>query len=85
MVVADPNIIKDITTSRARFPKAVHMYEALNFFGRNIISSEGEEWKKFRKICAPAFNDVSVIALLGKDTNRVVFDRGITRWCGMKA
>ncbi|KAF5311992.1 hypothetical protein D9619_003403 [Psilocybe cf. subviscida] len=57
MTVADPHIIKDITNSRARFPKATQVYEALNFYGRNIISTEGEEWKKYRKICAPAFND----------------------------
>jgi cytochrome P450 len=27
-------------------------------FGPNIITSEGEEWKKYRKIAAPAFSEV---------------------------
>ena len=54
-----PSGHQDITSSRFRFPKATQIYEALNFYGRNIISTEGEEWKKYRKICAPAFNDVS--------------------------
>lgn len=52
--------VQEITTSRARFPKAVSQYEVLTFFGRNIIATEGDEWKKYRKISAPAFSDVSV-------------------------
>jgi cytochrome P450 len=55
--IADAALIKEITSSRARFPKPVHYYELLTFFGRNIIASEGEEWKKYRKISAPAFSD----------------------------
>jgi hypothetical protein len=27
-------------------------------FGANIVASEGEEWKKYRKIVAPAFSEV---------------------------
>jgi cytochrome P450 len=30
----------------------------LAFFGHNIVVSEGDEWKKYRKIAAPAFSDV---------------------------
>ncbi|KAF5322275.1 hypothetical protein D9619_001909 [Psilocybe cf. subviscida] len=55
--IADAALIKEITSSRARFPKPVHYYDVLTFFGRNIIASEGEEWKKYRKISAPAFSD----------------------------
>jgi cytochrome P450 len=55
--IADAALIKEITSSRARFPKPVHYYKRLTFFGRNIVASEGEEWKKYRKISAPAFSD----------------------------
>jgi hypothetical protein len=27
-------------------------------FGANVVASEGEEWKKYRKIVAPAFSEV---------------------------
>jgi hypothetical protein len=27
-------------------------------FGANIVASEGDEWKKYRKIVAPAFSEV---------------------------
>ena len=30
----------------------------MSVFGENIVASEGEEWKKFRKISAPAFAEV---------------------------
>ena len=49
---------KEVTTSRARFPKPVNLYAALSVFGINIVASEGEEWKKYRKIAAPAFSEV---------------------------
>jgi hypothetical protein len=47
-----------VTSSRYRFPKPVHQYSLLLFFGTNIVASEGKEWKRFRKIAAPAFSDV---------------------------
>ena len=46
-----------MTFSRSRFPKPVEQYKVLTFFGRNIVASEGDEWKKYRKIAAPAFSD----------------------------
>jgi hypothetical protein len=50
---------QEVTTSRAKFPKPVGMYTVLCIFGRNIVASEGEEWKRYRKIAAPAFSEVS--------------------------
>ncbi|KXN89025.1 Secologanin synthase [Leucoagaricus sp. SymC.cos] len=55
--VADPAAVKEITTYRSRFPKPVDLYNVLSFFGYNIIASEGEDWKRYRKISAPAFSD----------------------------
>ncbi|KDR79325.1 hypothetical protein GALMADRAFT_243295 [Galerina marginata CBS 339.88] len=57
IVLADAAAIKEVTSSRSRFPKPVHNYKALSFYGHNIVASEGEEWKKYRKISAPAFSD----------------------------
>ena len=36
----------------------MYRYEVLAIFGPNIVASEGEEWKKYRKIAAPAFSEV---------------------------
>lgn len=51
---------QEVTSSRARFPKPVDIYEAVSIFGPNIVASEGDEWKKYRKISAPVFSDVRV-------------------------
>ena len=50
--------IAGVTTYRARFPKPVGIYVPLLVFGRNIVASEGEEWKRYRAITAPAFSEV---------------------------
>jgi len=47
-----------VTASRAKFPKDVDHYAVLATFGANVVVSEGEEWKKYRKIVAPAFSEV---------------------------
>ena len=46
--------------NRARFPKPIHQYVVLQIFGGNIVASEDEEWKRYRKISAPAFSEVGV-------------------------
>ncbi|KAF7983462.1 hypothetical protein HWV62_21746 [Athelia sp. TMB] len=67
--VADAEVIKvstEITSYRHKFPKPIDQpclltqiskYEVLTFFGGNIVASEGQQWKKYRKIAAPAFSD----------------------------
>ena len=52
---------QEITTARAQFPKPAREYEIVSFYGPNIVTSEGEEWKKYRKISAPAFSHVRTI------------------------
>ncbi|KAF9048946.1 cytochrome P450 [Panaeolus papilionaceus] len=65
MYVADAALAKEITMSRARFPKPVELYKGLSFYGENIVASEGDQWKKYRKISAPAFSERN---------NRLVWD-----------
>ncbi|KAF8903954.1 cytochrome P450 [Gymnopilus junonius] len=55
--IADAKAVKEVISARARFPKPVAQYKVLTFFGRNIVASEGDEWKRYRKITAPAFSD----------------------------
>uniref|UniRef100_A0A8H7XL65 Cytochrome P450 n=1 Tax=Psilocybe cubensis TaxID=181762 RepID=A0A8H7XL65_PSICU len=54
---ADADVAKEITSSRYRFPKPIDQYEALSVYGLNIVASEGDDWKRYRKIAAPAFSD----------------------------
>ncbi|EDR04916.1 uncharacterized protein LACBIDRAFT_303796 [Laccaria bicolor S238N-H82] len=46
LILADPAAIKPLED-----------YEPLKIFGPSILTSEGEQWKRYRKIVAPAFSD----------------------------
>ncbi|KAJ3712509.1 family 614/534 cytochrome P450 [Lentinula raphanica] len=48
---------QEVTLSRARFPKPVQQYKVISFFEDNIVASEGDDWKQYRKVAAPAFSD----------------------------
>jgi len=71
--LADAAAIKEVTTSRARFPKPVELYKVLMVFGGNIVASEGEEWKRYRTISAPAFSERNT-RLVWDETIRIMFD-----------
>ncbi|KAI0064390.1 hypothetical protein BV25DRAFT_316258 [Artomyces pyxidatus] len=51
------------------------------FFGRNIVASEGEEWKRFRKIAAPAFSEKNN-SLVWDETVRIMNDMFDNVWKG---
>jgi hypothetical protein len=50
--------LQEITLDRFRYPKPLESYEGLNVFGTNIVFSEGDLWKTYRKLSSPAFADV---------------------------
>lgn len=62
--VADAEVITQITTRRNDFPKPLQMYRRLNLFGRNVVATEGAEWRMHRKVTAPSF---------GEKNNELVF------------
>ena len=53
---------QEVVGARARFPKPLEVYELLASFGSNILVTEGDEWKRQRKIAAPAFSEVRFLA-----------------------
>ncbi|KAF9049306.1 cytochrome P450 [Hymenopellis radicata] len=57
LIVADPDVCKDLTTDTSRFQKPLEQYEPVTFFGPNILAAEGLLWKRYKKICAPAFSE----------------------------
>ncbi|VDB86106.1 unnamed protein product [Peniophora sp. CBMAI 1063] len=58
--VADPSAIKDISMRRVVFPKPLGIYKGFAIFGNNIIASEGDEWRKYHRISAPAFSERNI-------------------------
>lgn len=55
--VADPDVITQITTRRNDFPKPTRMYKTLDVYGKNVVSHEGVEWRRHRKITSPPFTE----------------------------
>ena len=46
-------------TRRNDFVKPVEIYEIVDFYGSNILTTEGPTWKRHRKIMAPTFSEKS--------------------------
>ncbi|KAI9649461.1 hypothetical protein NHQ30_002037 [Ciborinia camelliae] len=55
--VANAEAIHQITSRREAFPKPLASYRILEIFGRNIITTEGIEWREHRKISSPSFTE----------------------------
>jgi cytochrome P450 len=54
---ADPAVITQITTRRNDFPKPTHIYKSVDIYGKNVVSSEGSEWRYHRKATSPPFTE----------------------------
>lgn len=57
LYTADADVISQITTRRNDFPKALEVYESINLYGNNVVTSEGQLWRHHRKITSPPFSE----------------------------
>jgi len=55
--VADAEVNTQITTRRNDFPKPLEMYSRLDIYGRNVVATEGSDWRMHRKLAAPSFGE----------------------------
>ncbi|KAL1760658.1 cytochrome P450 [Schizophyllum commune] len=55
--LANAEAIKTTAWARQRFPKRVAQYSFMDMFGPNILTTEFDQWKFFRKVAAPAFSE----------------------------
>ncbi|KIY72214.1 cytochrome P450 [Cylindrobasidium torrendii FP15055 ss-10] len=63
--------IKKVLSDRHVFIKDVRSYEMLNIWGPNVVSAEGDQWKRHRMIANPAFNQANT-ELVWKDAMRAI-------------
>ncbi|KAJ7461725.1 cytochrome P450 [Mycena galericulata] len=56
--LADADAIKTVAGEPTVFQKDVEAYESLNFYGDNLVGTEGADWRRHRKVANPAFNEV---------------------------
>jgi cytochrome P450 len=66
--VADAEAMTQITTRRNDFPKPLEFYRALDIYGKNLVSTEGADWRMHRKLAAPSF---------GERNNELVFTESL--------
>jgi hypothetical protein len=67
MATADADVITQITTRKNDFPKPIEIYKSLDIFGKNVVSVEGGEWRRQRRLLTPQFNEKSN-AVVWKET-----------------
>ncbi|KAG8873204.1 hypothetical protein FRB97_006928 [Tulasnella sp. 331] len=60
-IVSDVRAIKEIMTARTVFQKPNEAYRILELYGRNLVTSEGHEWTRQRKVVAPAFSERNLV------------------------
>jgi hypothetical protein len=79
LCTADAAVINQITTRRNDFPKPIKFYKALDVYGKNVVSVEGADWRRHRKVTAPQFNEKSN-AVVWKES---IFQAGemMKSWC----
>ncbi|KAI9567141.1 cytochrome P450 [Boletus coccyginus] len=68
--VADPVAVKEITLRRWNFPKHMGEYKILEMFGPNLVTTEGDVWKRHRKISSPTYSE-KTNALVWVETCRI--------------
>ncbi|KAK2625090.1 hypothetical protein QTJ16_005459 [Diplocarpon rosae] len=80
--LANAEALHQVTSRREAFPKPLESYRVLEIFGKNIISTEGGEWKKHRKITAPGFNEKNNVLVFGEACKQA---QGMLRkWTGVE-
>ncbi|KAI5793329.1 cytochrome P450 [Geopyxis carbonaria] len=54
---ASAEVCYQVATQGTEFPKPTYLYARANFLGENVITTEGNAWRRFRRITAPPFNE----------------------------
>lgn len=64
LVSADAAVISQICARGRDFLKPLHLYQSMNIYGVNVLTTEGQAWRNHRKITSAPFNEKN---------NRMVF------------
>ncbi|EJT99814.1 cytochrome P450 [Dacryopinax primogenitus] len=55
--VCDTVALKQIANDRHTFPKRPETYQAIMFYGPNVVSAEGQDWRRHRDATKAAFGE----------------------------
>ena len=59
LYTANPELIAQIAARRTDFPKPWWVYRSLTIYGHNIVTAEGDNWRRHRKTAGPSFTEDS--------------------------
>jgi cytochrome P450 len=68
MKTADVELINQVTTRKNDFLKPVDRYGIIDIFGKSIVTVEGQDWRRHRKVVGPSFSERS---------NKLVFEESL--------
>ncbi|EJD03464.1 cytochrome P450 [Fomitiporia mediterranea MF3/22] len=71
--VADVEALKTITSDRYTFTKDIIAYSMVDIYGKSLVSTEGNEWRRHVAVAGPAFGD-ALNSLVWKETLRLTHD-----------
>lgn len=57
LMTADANVVNQITSRRNDFPKPIAIYEGIDIYGKNVVTTEGSTWRRHRKSTIPPFGE----------------------------
>jgi len=76
LTTSNAELGSQITTRRNDFVKPIEMYKIMDIFGRSMLTSEGQEWRRHRKVVGPSFSEKS---------NKLVFEESLRQAEGLIA
>ncbi|KAK8908431.1 hypothetical protein QC760_002809 [Botrytis cinerea] len=80
--VSNADTIYQMSVRRNHFQKPTEVYAIIDLYGKNILTTERDEWKRHKKVVAPAFSEKSY-AVVWKETMKQA--HGMLRhWSGAK-
>lgn len=72
--VSNAELIGQVVARKTDFVKPVEGYKIVDIFGRSMLTQEGSEWKRHRKVVGPSFSEKS---------NKLVFEESLRQAEGM--
>ena len=73
---SNAELINQIVVRKADFMKPVEGYKIVDIFGRSMLTQEGLEWRRHRKVVGPSFSEKS---------NKLVFEESLRQAESMMA